>query len=114
MLAEHWADRGQAPPRCPRCGGYLRPSVVSFSEAWRTAQHCDVSVSIGASLAMRPADLPLCAKQAGAYVTEINFYPSAPNHMFDEQILGPAGPIVPQLIEDRAWRAWPVAGDVLT
>jgi NAD-dependent deacetylase len=110
ILVEDWADGDQIPPRCPRCGGYLRPDVVWFgealpAEAWRAAQaaaqRCQVFLSIGTSGVVRPAaDLPLYARQAGAYVVEINLYPSAPNRVFGEQLAGPAGQILPHLIED--------------
>ncbi len=107
ILVEHWPDTDQIPPRCPRCGGYLRPDVVWFgealpAEAWRAAQaaaqRCEVFLSIGTSGFVRPAaDLPLYAKQAGAYVTEISRYPSASNCVFDEQLADLAGEMLPQL-----------------
>jgi len=33
VVIESWAETGDAPPRCPRCGGLLRPDVVWFGEA---------------------------------------------------------------------------------
>src|SRR5258705_2654869 len=27
-----WSETGEVPPRCPRCGGFLRPDVVWFNE----------------------------------------------------------------------------------
>ncbi len=31
-LVESWEETGAVPPRCPRCGGPLRPDVVWFGE----------------------------------------------------------------------------------
>jgi NAD-dependent deacetylase len=64
------------PPRCPRCGAYLRPAVVWFGEsipeaalarAEQAARSCDVVLSIGTSGMVHPAGLPLLAKRQGAY-----------------------------------------------
>jgi NAD-dependent deacetylase len=108
ILVERWPATDDLPPRCPRCGGWLRPDVVWFGEAlpveaWNralaAAQRCQVFLSIGTSGLVRPAaDLPLYAKQRGAYVVEINLTPSEPNGVFDKQLVGPAGRILPALI----------------
>lgn len=106
-LVERWPD-GDAVPHCPRCGGLLRPDVVWFGEAlpveaWQqaraAAERCELFVSIGTSGVVRPAaDLPLYARRHGAYVVEINIVPSPDARLFDEQLAGPAGQIVPQLL----------------
>jgi NAD-dependent deacetylase len=108
ITVERWPTIGEVPPRCPRCGGRLRPDVVWFGEvlplevwdqARAAAQRCQVFLSIGTSGVVRPAaDLPFYARQRGAYVVEINLAASEPNSIFDEQLLGPAGQILPQLI----------------
>jgi len=108
IIVERWPTTDEVPPRCPRCGGRLRPDVVWFGEAlpleaWdqaRTAaQRCQVFLSIGTSGVVRPAaDLPFYARQRGAYVVEINLAATEPIGVFDEQLLGPAGQIVPHLI----------------
>lgn len=77
-----WIDDGQLPPRCPRCGSYLRPDIVWFGEmlppfaldqAFRAAQTCDLFFSIGTSGAVEPAaSLPFVALRGGAMVVEIN------------------------------------------
>jgi NAD-dependent deacetylase len=73
--------RGE-PPRCPRCGEWLRPGVVWFGEmldperlaaAEMAAQDCDVMVVVGTSGIVYPAaGLPLMARRAGASVIVIN------------------------------------------
>ncbi|HYG67634.1 MAG TPA: NAD-dependent deacylase, partial [Anaeromyxobacteraceae bacterium] len=67
---------------CPDCGGLLRPDVVWFGEmlpkgamerAAEAAASADVFLSVGTSAVVYPAaGLPLVAKEAGAYVAEVN------------------------------------------
>lgn len=83
VVVERWDASGEAvPPRCPRCGGPLRPDVVWFGEllpqaalrdAVEAAQGCDLFLSIGTSGLVEPAaSLPGLALQAGAQVGVIN------------------------------------------
>src|SRR5436309_6902209 len=53
-----WADTRDLPPKCPNCGGLLRPAVVWFEEpmpeaemelAVHASMTCDVFLSIGTS-----------------------------------------------------------------
>lgn len=70
------------PPRCPRCGGFVRPGVVWFGEdlprdafahAGAVVDTADVVLSIGTSGAVYPAaELPFRALQRGRPVVEIN------------------------------------------
>ena len=95
--------------RCGDCNGLLRPGVVWFGESLLTnlferaseaALASDVFLSVGTSSIVYPAaGLPLLAKQSGAYVVEINVEPSALSHAMDELILGPAGDILPVVVE---------------
>ncbi len=72
----------EIPPRCPECGGLLRPDVVWFGEALpedaldaalRHSQDCDVMLVIGTSAVVQPAaSLPVLAKNSGAFVVEVN------------------------------------------
>lgn len=69
-------------PRCPECGGLIRPSVVWFGEmlpvdalrdAELAAEECDVFFSIGTSAEVYPAaSLPYIAKRNGALIIEVN------------------------------------------
>ncbi len=99
-------DGGEA--RCPDCGGLLRPAVVWFGEmlpegameqAAEAAANADVFLSVGTSAVVYPAaGLPLVAKDAGAYVAEINVVPSAIARAMDEVVLGRSGEVLPALV----------------
>jgi NAD-dependent deacetylase len=81
-LVDHWEDTGEVPPRCPRCGGRLRPDVVWFNEmlppqaieqALEASRACDVFLSIGTSALVHPAaSLPFEASERGATLIEVN------------------------------------------
>lgn len=70
------------PPRCPRCGQWLRPDVVWFGElldpavlarAERAAAECEVMLVVGTSgLVFPAAGLPLQARRAGAQIVVVN------------------------------------------
>jgi NAD-dependent deacetylase len=69
-------------PTCPKCGSRMRPNVVWFGEtlprqtleaAWRAFENCDVALVIGTSAVVEPAaSLGRVAKQAGAFLIEVN------------------------------------------
>lgn len=110
---DDWPDTGDAPPRCPRCGDYLRPDVVWFGEALPpdqlraavdAAESCDLFFSIGTSGLVEPAaSLARLALQRGARVVEINptVTPLTPHATF--VLSAPSGEVLPALL--RA--AWP-------
>ncbi|MBI5867153.1 MAG: NAD-dependent deacylase [candidate division Zixibacteria bacterium] len=93
-------------PACA-CGGKIRPAVVWFGEplpqrtlqlAGEAAERADVYFSIGTSSIVQPAaDLAYVAKEAGAYLIEINPEETAMSRLFDECLRGPAGAIVPEI-----------------
>lgn len=95
-------------PRCPLCGGLIRPAVVWFGEmlpedtllaAQEAAIECDVFMSIGTSAEVYPAaQLPLSAREAGAYLVEINPTPTHLTPLADTAILAPAGQVLPELL----------------
>jgi NAD-dependent deacetylase len=72
----------RAVPRCPACGGVLKPDAVLFEEqlpfaAWQRAQQaardCELILVLGSSLEVMPvAGLPLRALEAGAKLVIIN------------------------------------------
>jgi NAD-dependent deacetylase len=58
QVVESWREEAEVPPRCPRCGGMLRPDVVWFGEmlpagaleaSEAAARSCDVFLSVGTS-----------------------------------------------------------------
>lgn len=92
-------------PRCPECGGMLKPGVVLFEEplprdaietAFDEAGRADLFLVIGSALEVGPANqLPLLAVQAGAELAIIN--------------------LTPTYLDDRArWVIREKAGQVLT
>ena len=94
---------------CKMCNGLLRPDVVWFGEsltqevienAWNAANHCDIFLSIGTSGIVQPAaELPMVALQNGAIVVEINPHPTPLTSLATYTIQGPAGIVLPELIE---------------
>jgi NAD-dependent deacetylase len=69
-------------PRCPECGGRLRPDVVWFGEmlpeetlelAFRRASEADVCIVAGTSALVHPAaSVPLATLRAGGDLIEVN------------------------------------------
>ena len=112
---EEWVDTGESPPRCPRCGGLVRPDVVWFGEslpghalraAAEAARACDVFLSIGTSGLVEPAaSLPIEALRRGVKVVELNPDLTPLSSCATFALQGPAGQILPGLV--RA--AWPRA-----
>lgn len=112
---ENWNETGPLPPRCPRCGGALRPDVVWFGEslpesalraAEAASQKCEVFFSIGTSAMVYPAaGLAHTAKESGATLVEINTQETPLTRQADFFLGGPAGQFLPELV--RA--VWPKA-----
>jgi NAD-dependent deacetylase len=106
---EEWRDSGDVPPKCPRCGGLLRPDVVWFeetlpaealAESIRASGTCNVFLSIGTSGLVHPAaGLPYEALRSGATVVEINPQPTAFAVQADYSIEGAAGVVLPVLVK---------------
>lgn len=100
----------QDPPPCPVCGSPLRPDVVWFGEmlpvdaverAWDLAGRCDALLLIGTSGTVWPAaELPLVARRAGARIIEVNPAPSELTHAADVFLQGPAGQVLPALLDE--------------
>jgi len=103
-----WKETGDVPPKCPNCGGLLRPDVVWFEEAmpeaetalaFRLSAHCDLFFSIGTSALVYPAaSLPFEALQSGATVVEINPQSTALTEKADFVLTGPAGVVMPAVL----------------
>jgi NAD-dependent protein deacetylases, SIR2 family len=70
------------PPRCPDCGGLLKPDFVFFGEgipqesyeqAFAVAERASVCVIVGSTGVVYPAaQVPIMAKRSGAIVIEID------------------------------------------
>ena len=108
-VVETWPPTDEAPPRCPSCGGLLRPDVVWFGEglprpalaaATAAARACDVFFSIGTSSLVEPASLlPLIALEHGAVVVEINPDETPLTARATYALRGPAGTLLPELVQ---------------
>jgi NAD-dependent deacetylase len=104
-----YRDDGSVPPRCARCGAYVRPGVVWFGEALprraleraeAAARSCEVVLSIGTSGLVHPAaGLPLVAKRRGALLIEVNPNPTPLTAHVDFALAGSAGVVLPALVQ---------------
>ena len=102
------------PARCPACDGLIRPDVVWFGErlppdaveqADAATEQADVFLSVGTSAVVYPAArYPVVARQQGAYVAEINPDTTGVTNDVDESIRGPAGEVLPALVDAVAAR----------
>ncbi|KPK81735.1 MAG: hypothetical protein AMS25_05110 [Gemmatimonas sp. SM23_52] len=102
------------PPKCARCGSYIRPDVVWFGEmlphgvfeqAENFVRSCDVMLVVGTSGFVYPAAaLPTAARVGGALVIEVNTQPSQLTQMVDILLQGPAGEVLPALVTGLAAR----------
>jgi NAD-dependent deacetylase len=111
-LVEEIPAGEDVPPRCPHCGGLLRPDVVWFGEqlpkqalekAFEAARRAEVFFSVGTSGVVYPAAaLPVEAKQHGAVLVEINPQETAFSHMADYSLRGFSGDILPELV-NQIW-----------
>ncbi len=93
---------------CPHCGAYLRPDVVWFGEALpraaleravRAAMQCHVFFSIGTSGLVEPAaSLPRFAREAGAFLVELNPEPTPLSANADLVVRAKSGEALPRLL----------------
>jgi NAD-dependent protein deacetylase/lipoamidase len=111
-LVSDWEHGGETPPRCPACGGPLRPDVVWFGEslpadalarAFQVSRTCDVFLSIGTSTQVAPASsLPFEAHAGGALIVEVNPGATPLTRLAHHVLRGTAGEILPLLAEALA------------
>lgn len=102
-------DYDSAVPRCPHCGGPVKPDAVFFGEmippdaltrAEQASRGCDLMLVVGTSAMVYPAaSMPGIAADHGATVVEIN--PCATpltNRVSDYILLGAAGEVLSRLV----------------
>ena len=90
---------------CPDCGDPVRPDVVLFGEmlpagafeqAAAAAANCELCFVIGTSALVYPAaGLPEIARDAGAFVCEVNPERTPLSDLCDESLMGRAGDVLP-------------------
>ncbi|MGB1252521.1 MAG: SIR2 family NAD-dependent protein deacylase [Candidatus Promineifilaceae bacterium] len=108
-IVESWAEQDATPPRCPQCDSFLRPDVVWFGEglsedglglAMKSAENCDILLSIGTSSMVYPAAyLPELALRGGALFVEINPNNTPLTPYADFVLKGASGTVLPALVE---------------
>jgi len=96
-------------PHCKKCNGLLRPHIVWFGESLDPAdikrsmdamRTCEVLLVIGTSGIVQPAaSFVSAAKEAGAYVVEINIEETPNSYLVDEVLAGRASDVVPLLTD---------------
>jgi NAD-dependent deacetylase len=94
-------------PRCPECGGILKPDAILFGEQlpvkpWQAAQKavrsCELILVGGSSLEVLPvAGLPLQALDRGAHLIIVNISPTYLSVRADAVILGDVAEIMPMI-----------------
>jgi len=103
-------EESEKVPQCDDCNGNIRPDVVWFGEmlpekviddAFKAAEKSALFLSIGTSAIVQPAaSLPIVAKNAGAYLIEVNVERTVISGYADLFLQGKSGEILPQLIEE--------------
>ena len=89
------------------CGAMLRPHIVWFGESlpaeaiqssYQAVENCDLMLVVGTSAVVQPAaSLPGIAKNAGAFVIEVNAEETPISGLVDDSYVGKAGEILPLL-----------------
>jgi len=95
-------------PRCPECGGMVRPAVVWFGEsleehvlveAFEAAEAADLCLVVGTSAVVHPAaSVPLVTLRAGGSVVEVNPEETPLSPVAAVSLRGPSGEILPELL----------------
>lgn len=98
---------GKRAKECASCGDAVRPDVVLFGEllptgafetAAEAAANCELCFVIGTSALVYPAAaLPAIAREAGAYVCEVNPERTPLSELCHEVLTGKAGEVLPQI-----------------
>jgi NAD-dependent deacetylase len=107
-ILEAFLADGQV-PRCPTCGGALKPNVILMGEelhaedlraARAAARKADVMLVAGSSLEVMPcADLPREAQQHGAQLIIVNIGPTYLDDQAEVLIHADVAEILPQLAQ---------------
>lgn len=108
IIVSSWPKTDHVPPKCPRCGGLLRPDVVWFEEAMpekemflarQASTACDIFFAVGTSAMVQPAaSLPMEALYHGAILVEINPQRTSLTGRAHFALSGSAGSVLPELI----------------
>ncbi len=96
-------------PHCPECGALLRPAVIWFGEAldgevlsraFEAAGAAHVCIVAGTSAVVHPAaSIPLATAGSGGAIIEVNPDATPLSITAAVTLSGPAGALLPQLVE---------------
>lgn len=99
------------PPHCAACGGLARPHIVWFGESldpadlsrsYAALKGCEILLIVGTSGVVYPAaGFASVAKEAGAFVVEVNLDPTPNSGLVDVSLQGRAKDIVPALVPEE-------------
>jgi NAD-dependent deacetylase len=95
-------------PRCPGCGGVIKPNIILFGEqlpfaafqgAQEMAAKADLMVMVGSSLEVAPAsDIPMLAAQNGAKLIVINLESTPMDAAAEVVIHANAAEVLPEIV----------------
>ena len=98
---------GDPAPEC-RCGGYLKPDTISFGQAMPVsevekavalARNSDFFLVVGSTLVVQPAaQMPIYAKNNGAFLAIINLSETPCDEMCDVLIRQKAGQVLQAIV----------------
>ncbi len=104
-----WVDAGDADPHCPRCGGIIKMTVISFGQmmpmdemdrAYAMAQNADAVIAVGTTLSVWPAaDVPLRAAQRGIPFVIVNRGETDLDELANLKLDMPAGEAMTELVD---------------
>lgn len=107
IIRQFLADR--MVPRCPDCGGVIKPNVILYGEqlpfkqllsAQEASRKADLMLVIGSSLEVAPAsDLPILTLRGGGKLVIINLEPTHLDSQAEIVIQGNAADVLPSLIQ---------------
>lgn len=99
---------GDLVPKCPNCGGRVKPNILLFNEpivedvleeATEYAEKCDLMLIFGSSLSVFPANqIPLLARKAGAKLIFINRDPTFMDKYATLRMLGDLETYLPMIV----------------
>jgi NAD-dependent deacetylase len=97
------------PPDCPHCGGMVKSDTVMFGEpippdaierSFEEAEKADCCLVIGTSAVVYPAaNVPLIVRRNGGHLIEVNPLETAMSRMCRVALRGPAGEVMPALVD---------------
>jgi NAD-dependent deacetylase len=102
-------DFAMLPPTCAQCGGILKSDTVSFGEpippdvleeCFEESESADCMIVAGTSATVYPAaQFPISIQQRGGDLLEVNPYESEITSLCRLALRGPAGELLPQVVE---------------